>query len=157
VPGHWEGDLIIGKGNQSAIGTLVERTTNYTMLVHLPDGYKAEQMRDALTAKIKTLPEALRHSLTWDQGIEMQDWTSVKMDAGIDIYFCDPHSPWQRGINENTNGLLRQYFPKGTDLSIYSAEEPRLGRTGTQRPATQTTRVQKTDRTDRRTPVAMTA
>ncbi|MDZ4353675.1 MAG: IS30 family transposase, partial [Arthrobacter sp.] len=118
-----EGDLIIGKGNKSAIGTLVERTTNYTMLVHLPDGYRAEQMRDALTAKIKTLPEALRHSLTWDQGIEMQDWKTVKMDAGIDIYFCDPHSPWQRGINENTNGLLRQYFPKGTDLSIHSATD----------------------------------
>lgn len=123
VPGHWEGDLIIGKGNQSAIGTLVERTTNYTMLVHLPDGYKAEQMRDALAAKIKTLRDALRHSLTWDQGIEMQDWKSVKVDAGIDIYFCDPHSPWQRGINENTNGLLRQYFPKGTDLSIHSATD----------------------------------
>ncbi len=123
VPGHWEGDLIIGKGNQTAIGTLVERTTNYTMLVHLPDGYKAEQMREALTAKIKTLPQALRHSLTWDQGIEMQDWKTVKMDTGIEIYFCDPHSPWQRGINENTNGLLRQYFPKGTDLSIHSAQD----------------------------------
>ena len=123
VPGHWEGDLIIGKGNQSAIGTLVERTTSYTMLVHLPDGYRAEQMRDALAAKIKTLPEALRHSLTWDQGIEMQDWKTVKIDAGIDIYFCDPHSPWQRGINENTNGLLRQYFPKGTDLGIHSAAD----------------------------------
>lgn len=123
VPGHWEGDLIIGKGNQTAIGTLVERNTNYTMLVHLPDGYKAEQMREALTAKIKTLPQALRHSLTWDQGIEMQDWKTVKMDTGIDIYFCDPHSPWQRGINENTNGLLRQYFPKGTDLSIHSAQD----------------------------------
>jgi IS30 family transposase len=123
VPGHWEGDLIIGKGNLSAIGTLVERTTNYTMLVHLPDGYKAEQMRDALAAKIKTLPEALRHSLTWDQGIEMQDWKTVKIDTGIDIYFCDPHSPWQRGINENTNGLLRQYFPKGTDLSIHTAAD----------------------------------
>lgn len=123
VPGHWEGDLIIGKGNQSAIGTLVERNTNYTMLVHLPNGYKAEQMREALTAKIKTLPESLRHSLTWDQGIEMQSWKSVKMDTGIEIYFCDPHSPWQRGINENTNGLLRQYFPKGTDLGIHSAED----------------------------------
>lgn len=123
VPGHWEGDLIIGKGNQTAIGTLVERNTSYTMLVHLPDGYKAEQMREALTAKIKTLPQALRHSLTWDQGIEMQDWKTVKMDTGIDIYFCDPHSPWQRGINENTNGLLRQYFPKGTDLSIHSAQD----------------------------------
>lgn len=123
VPGHWEGDLIIGKGNRSAIGTLVERSTNYTMLVHLPDGYKAEQMREALTAKIKTLPDPLRHSLTWDQGIEMQDWKTVKMDTGIEIYFCDPHSPWQRGINENTNGLLCQYFPKGTDLSIHSAED----------------------------------
>ena len=123
VPGHWEGDLIIGKGNLSAIGTLVERNTNYTMLVHLPNGYKAEQMREALTAKIKTLPESLRHSLTWDQGIEMQSWKTVKMDTGIEIYFCDPHSPWQRGINENTNGLLRQYFPKGTDLSIYSPED----------------------------------
>lgn len=90
------------------------------MLVHLPDGYKAEQMRDALTAKIKTLPEALRHSLTWDQGTEMREWKSVKMDTGIEIYFCDPHSPWQRGINENTNGLLRQYMPKGTDLSVHS-------------------------------------
>lgn len=120
VPGDWEGDLIIGKGNLSAIGTLVERSTNYTMLIHLPDGYKAEQMRDALTAKIKTLPEALRHSLTWDQGAEMMDWKTVKMDADIEIYFCDPHSPWQRGINENTNGLLRQYFPKGTDLSVHS-------------------------------------
>ncbi len=123
VPEHWEGDLIIGKGNQSAIGTLVERSTNFTMLVHLPDGYKAEQMREALTAKIKTLPHALRHSLTWDQGIEMQDWKTVKMDTGIEIYFCDPHSLWQRGINENTNGLLRQYFPKGTDLGIHSTED----------------------------------
>lgn len=101
----------------------MERNTNYTMLVHLPDGYKAEQMRQALTAKIKTLPESLRHSLTWDQGIEMQSWKSVKMDTGMEIYFCDPHSPWQRGINENTNGLLRQYFPKGTDLGIHSAED----------------------------------
>ncbi len=120
VPGDWEGDLIIGKGNLSAIGTLVERSTNYTMLVHLPDGYKAEQTRDALIRKIKTLPEALRHSLTWDQGAEMMDWKRVKMDADIEIYFCDPHSPWQRGINENTNGLLRQYLPKGTDLSVHS-------------------------------------
>jgi IS30 family transposase len=121
VPGHWEGDLIIGKNNRTAIGTLVERTTGYTMLVHLPDGYKPEQVRDALTEKIKTIPEILRASLTWDQGIEMRDWQQVSVAADIDIYFCDPHAPWQRATCENTNGLLRQYFPKGTDLSVHSA------------------------------------
>jgi len=110
VPGNWEGDLIIGKQNQTAIGTLVERQTGYAMLLHLPDGYKPEQVRDALAAKIKTLPESLRLSLTWDQGPEMRDWKKVSVDADIDIYFCDPHSPWQRGTNENFNGLLRQYF-----------------------------------------------
>jgi IS30 family transposase len=123
VPGHWEGDLIIGKANASAIGTLIERTSGYTMLVHLPNGYKPEQVRDALTEKIKALPEVLRASLTWDQGVEMRDWKSVSIDADIDIYFCDPHSPWQRATNENTNGLLRQYFPKGTDLSVHSAAD----------------------------------
>jgi IS30 family transposase len=117
VPGHWEGDLLIGKGNRSAIGTLVERSTGYVMLVALPDGYKPEQVAPALAAKIKTLPESLRRSLTWDQGPEMRDWKQIRIDAGIEVYFCDPHSPWQRGTNENTNGLLRQYFPKGTDLS----------------------------------------
>ena len=121
VPGHWEGDLIIGKGNLTAIGTLVERTTGYTMLMHLPDGYKPEQVRDALAAKIQTLPDVLRASLTWDQGPEMRDWKHVSVAADIEIYFCDPHAPWQRATNENTNGLLRQYFPKGTDLSIHSA------------------------------------
>jgi IS30 family transposase len=121
VPGHWEGDLIVGKNNMSAIGTLVERTTGYTMLVHLPDGYKAEQVRDALTEKIQTIPEILRASLTWDQGAEMGAWKEVSVAADIDIYFCDPHAPWQRGTSENTNGLLRQYFPKGTDLSVHSA------------------------------------
>ena len=118
-----EGDLIIGKGNLSAIGTLVERTTNYTMLLHLPDGYTSDLVRDALTTKIKTLPDSLRHSLTWDQGTEMGQWKTISIDADIDIYFCDPHSPWQRGTNENTNGLLRQYFPKGTDLSVHSTED----------------------------------
>jgi transposase, IS30 family len=123
VPGHWEGDLIIGKANASAIGTLVERTTGYTMLVHLPDGYKPEQVRDALATKIQTLPEILRASLTWDQGPEMRDWKHVSVAADIDIYFCDPHAPWQRATNENTNGLLRQYFPKGSDLAVHSAAD----------------------------------
>jgi transposase, IS30 family len=117
VPGHWEGDLMIGKNNQTAIGTLVERATGYAMLVHLPDGYKPEQVAPALASKIQTLPDMLRRSLTWDQGAEMRDWKQVTVAADIDVYFCDPHAPWQRGSNENTNGLLRQYFPKGTDLS----------------------------------------
>jgi IS30 family transposase len=121
VPGHWEGDLIIGKNNATAIGTLVERTTGYTMLLHLPDGYKPEQVRDALTTKIHTIPDILRASLTWDQGTEMRDWRQVSVATDLDIYFCDPHAPWQRGTNENTNGLLRQYFPKGSDLSVHSA------------------------------------
>ena len=114
VPGHWEGDLLIGKANRTAIATLVERTTGFAMLVSLPDGYKPEHVAPALTAKIQTLPQALRRSLTWDQGPEMRDWKHVRVDAGIEVFFCDPHSPWQRGSNENTNGLLRQYFPKGT-------------------------------------------
>jgi transposase, IS30 family len=120
VPGHWEGDLILGRRNASAIGTLVERTTNYTMLVHLPDGYTPELMREALARKIQTLPKSLRTSLTWDQGTEMRDWKHVKLAADIEVYFADPHSPWQRPVNENTNGLLRQYFPKGSDLSVHS-------------------------------------
>ena len=120
VPGHWEGDLIIGKQNQTAIGTLVERSTGYTMLVHLPNGYTPEQVAPALAAKIQTLPEAVRRSLTWDQGPEMRDWKRVAVATDIEIYFCDPHKPWQRGTNENTNGLLRQYFPKGSDLSVHS-------------------------------------
>ena len=157
VPGHWEGDLILGKNNLSAIGTLVERTTGYTMLVHLPDGHNAEQVRDALTKKIQTIPDILRASLTWDQGIEMRDWKQVSVAADIDIYFCDPHSPWQRATNENTNGLLRQYFPKGTDLSVHSATRPRLGRHRAQRPTPQTPRLREADRGDRTTTVAMTA
>ena len=120
VPGHWEGDLIIGKRNLSAIGTLVERSTGYVLLVHLPDGYKPEQVAPALAAKIQTLLEAVRRSLTWDQGPEMRDWKQVQVAADIAIFFCDPHKPWQRGTNENTNGLLRQYFPKGSDLSVHS-------------------------------------
>jgi IS30 family transposase len=123
VPGHWEGDLLIGRKNLSAIGTLVERTTNYTMLLHLPDGYTPELVRDALAAKIKTLPDVLRASLTWDQGPEMGKWKQVSVDADIDIFFCDPHAPWQRATNENTNGLLRQYFPKSSDLSAHTADD----------------------------------
>ena len=139
VPGHWEGDLILGLGS-SAIGTLVERTTRFTMLLHLPRlaghgnaprtkngpafaGHGAEAVRDAITRTIVTLPEELRRSLTWDQGAEMAQHARLKIDAGVQVYFCDPQSPWQRGTNENTNGLLRQYFPKGTDLSVHSAEE----------------------------------
>ena len=115
--------LIIGKRNLTAIGTLVERTTGYTLLVHLPDGYKPEQVCAALAAKIKTVPDSVRHSLTWDQGPEMRDWKTVSVAADIEIYFCDPHAPWQRATNENTNGLLRQYFPKGSDLSVHSAAD----------------------------------
>ncbi len=123
VPGHWEGDLIVGKNNKTAIGTLVERSTGYAMLVHLPDGYKADQVAPALTEKIKTLPDSLRRTLTWDQGTEMRNWKDIQIATDVDIYFCDPHAPWQRGSNENTNGLLRQYFPKGTDLSVHSELE----------------------------------
>ncbi len=139
VPGHWEGDLILGLGS-SAIGTIVERTTRFTLLLHLPRmaghgqearvkngpalaGHGAEAVRDAITRTITTLPEQLRRSLTWDQGAEMTQHTRLTIDAGVQVYFCDPHSPWQRGTNENTNGLLRQYFPKGTNLSAHGADE----------------------------------
>jgi IS30 family transposase len=139
VPGHWEGDLILGL-RSSAIGTLVERTTRFTILLHLPPmeghgaaprekngpalaGHGAEAVRDAITRTITSLPEQLRRSLTWDQGSEMAEHARLRIEAGLQIYFCDPHSPWQRGTNENTNGLLRQYFPKGTDLSGHSAED----------------------------------
>jgi IS30 family transposase len=136
VPGHWEGDLILGL-DSSAIGTLVERTTRFTMLLHLPRmaehgvgarikngpalaGHGTEAVRASIASTITSLPEQLRRSLTWDQGTEMSQHARLKIDTGVDVYFCDPHSPWQRGTNENTNGLLRQYFPKGTDLSSHS-------------------------------------
>lgn len=138
VPGHWEGDLILGL-DSSAIGTLVERATRFTMLLHLPRmaehgvdarvnngpalaGHGAEAVRDAIAGTITSLPEQLRRSLTWDQGAEMSQHARLKIDTGLDVYFCDPHSPWQRGTNENTNGLLRQYFPKGTDLSAHNTD-----------------------------------
>ena len=138
VPGHWEGDLILGLGS-SAIGTLVERTTRFTMLLHLPRmegygagpsvkngpalaGHGAEAVRDVIARTITTLPQELRRSLTWDQGAEMAQHARLKVDTGVQVYFCDPQSPWQRGSNENTNGLLRQYFPKGIDLSTHSPD-----------------------------------
>ena len=123
VPGHWEGDLIMGQANKTAIATLVERATRYTMLVHLPDGHDADVVRDGLIATISTLPTHLRGSLTWKQGAEMAQHKQFSMATDMAVYFCDPASPWQRGTNENTNGLLRQYFPKGTDLSAFGAED----------------------------------
>lgn len=138
IPGHWEGDLILGSGS-SAIGTLVERTTRFAVLLHLPRmagygttrmhngpalaGHGAEAVREAIAETIITLPDQLRRSLTWDQGAEMAQHAQLRIDTGLQIFFCDPHSPWQRGTNENTNGLLRQYFPKGTDLSKHSLDE----------------------------------
>jgi IS30 family transposase len=120
VPGHWEGDLIMGStASNSAVGTLVERSTGFVMLLHLPEGHGALAVQEALLAKIATLPEQLTLSLTWDQGREMSNHVQIATATGLDIYFCDPHSPWQRGTNENTNGLLRQYLPKGTDLGFY--------------------------------------
>ena len=123
VPGHWEGDLIVGEYNRSAIGTVVERTTRYTMLIHLPGGHTAEEVRDGLIRTMITLPAHLRGSLTWDQGVEMARHRQIQIATDLDVYFCDPASPWQRGTNENTNGLLRQYFPKSTDLSVYGLED----------------------------------
>ena len=120
VPGHWEGDLILGSTKSaSAIGTLVERSTRFVMLLHLPDNHGALAVQEAIVEKMTELPEHLRRSLTWDQGSEMANHLAIAAAADLDIYFCDPHSPWQRGTNENTNGLLRQYFPKGTDLSLH--------------------------------------
>ena len=119
IPGHWEGDLIIGKDNASAIGTLVERTTRFTLLLHLPGDHTAVTVRDAMITALSRLPALMAKTITWDQGKEMAEHLAISAATGLDIYFCDPASPWQRGTNENTNGLLRQYFPKGTDLSGY--------------------------------------
>jgi IS30 family transposase len=138
VPGHWEGDLILGL-DRSAIGTLVERTSRVTLLLHLPPigdraapkvnngppvtGHGAQAVRDAIVVAISELPEHLRRSVTWDQGAEMAQHAQLRIDSGLQVYFCDPQSPWQRGTNENTNGLLRQYFPKGTDLARHCPED----------------------------------
>jgi IS30 family transposase len=120
VPGHWEGDLVMGStASNSAVGTLVERASGFVMLLHLPDGHGALAVQEAIVSKMLTLDEQLRRSLTWDQGKEMRNHVAIAEATGLDIYFCDPHSPWQRGSNENTNGLLRQYLPKGTDLSFH--------------------------------------
>ncbi|MFC5179726.1 IS30 family transposase, partial [Nocardioides taihuensis] len=126
VPGHWEGDLIAGKANGSAIGVVVERTTSYVMLLHLPHDHGTLAVTDALIARMRELPEQLRRSVTWDQGKEMaahRRLTGGVLGPDFKVYFCDPHSPWQRAASENTNGLLRQYFPKGTDLSVHSAQD----------------------------------
>jgi transposase, IS30 family len=122
IPGHWEGDLLTGKNKKSAIGTLVERSSRYVILLHLPNGHGAEGVEKAITAAVQELPQTLRRSLTWDQGHEMANHRQLKIATGLEVYFCDPHSPWQRGSNENTNGLLRQYFPKGQDLSRYGPD-----------------------------------
>jgi len=120
VPGHWEGDLIVGPGHLSAIGTLVERTTRFVMLVHLPGDHSGESVRDGLVATMATLPKQLRRSLTWDQGCEMARHRDFTIATDMPVYFCDPASPWQRGSNENTNGLLRQFFPTGQDLRQFT-------------------------------------
>ena len=123
IPGHWEGDLLMGQSGQSAIATLVERVSRYVMLVPLPHGRTAAHVRVALTRQVTRLPADLRRTLTWDQGKEMAEHVRFSVDAAIEVYFCDPHSPWQRGSNENTNGLLRQYFSKKADLSAYTGAE----------------------------------
>jgi IS30 family transposase len=123
VPGHWEGDLIIGAANKSAVGTLVERSTRFVLLLHLPDGYAAVNVESAMRKAIKTLPGELARSITSDQGSELASHAHFTVTTGIPVYFCDPHSPWQRGSNENTNGLLRQYMPKSNGLSQHSAAD----------------------------------
>jgi IS30 family transposase len=135
VPGHWEGDLVIGKDCRSAVGTLVERATRYVLLLHLPGGRDAHLVEQAMRQAITALPGQLTRTITWDQGKEMAYHADFTIATGIPVYFCDPHKPWQRGSNENTNGLLRQYLPKGTDLSVHSAADlARIARSLNNRP-----------------------
>ena len=167
MPGHWEGDLILGPGS-SAIGTLVERSSRFTMLLYLPPmtgqgprvhngpalaGHGAEAVRDAIATAIVTLPEQLRRSLTWDQGAEMAQHAQLRIQTGLAVYFCDPQSPWQRGSNENTNGLLRQYFPSGTDLARHERRGPRRRRRRTEQPASQDAGLENPGRSPQRVPV----
>jgi IS30 family transposase len=124
-PGHWEGDLIVGTQNRSAIGTLVERTSRYTILVHVPDDKTAETVTAGVVKALRRVPSRMRRSLAWDRGTEMADHEAISQATGVPVSFCDPGSPWQRPTNENTNGLLRQYFPKGTDLSVHTPQDLR--------------------------------
>jgi transposase, IS30 family len=123
VPGHWEGDLIVGKNSGSAIGTLVERTTRFTILLHLPGRHTADEVAAAMIPQMRSLPEHLRRSITWDRGVELAAYRDIQLALDTRLYFCDPHSPWQRGTNENTNRLLRHWFAKGTDLSVHTAAD----------------------------------
>ena len=151
IPGHWEGDLICSAANKSAIGTLVERSTRFTILLHLPDGHDAKHVRQAVIRKMQYLPKLLRNSLTWDQGSELTLHKRISTTLDMQVYFRDPHSPWQRGTNENTNGLLRQYFPKGTDLSAYPEDHlDAVAEELNDRPP-QNTRLQETIRENTRT------
>ena len=125
VPGHWEGDLILGTGNTSAVGTLVERSTRFTILLHLPGRHDADRVAAAMVREMSQLPEYLRRSLTWDRGVELMQYPRIQLELGMPVYFCDPHSPWQRGTNENTNRLLRHWLQKGTDLSHFTVEDLR--------------------------------
>ena len=140
MPGHWEGDPIFGKG-MTSVGTLVERQTRYLILLKLPRGHTAESVRSAVAKRIVTLPAQLRRTLTWDQGPEMAEHVRFTVDTGVEVYFCDPRSPWQRGTNENTNGLIRQYLPKKTDLSVYNQRELDADRALAQHETTKDTRV----------------
>ena len=125
VPGHWEGDLILGTGSRSAIGTLVERSTRFTILLHLPGRHTADEVADAMIREMKHLPDHLRRSITWDRGSELADYERIQVALDTKLFFCDPHSPWQRGTNENTNRLLRFWFAKGTDLRVHTPEDLR--------------------------------